>query len=80
MKKTMIAFALLLSFGAMAEVQPMSDAELSAETATMECKPDEVLEREIVGRYCIYRDPQYYTCLAWENLYRERCVPKPASN
>lgn len=78
MKKSIFALGLILSFSAFAELQPIPDYELSNETATMECKEGEVLERVLVGRYCVYRDPQYNTCMMWENLYRERCVPKPS--
>lgn len=81
MKKLILGVALLFSFGAMAELEPMSDYEmsqfeLSAEGATLECDEDEVLERVLVGRYCVVRNPQYHYCEVWENLYRERCVPK----
>lgn len=79
MKKSLLALGLILSFSAFADLQPVSDAELSAESAKMECKENETLERAIVGRYCVHRDLQYNNCLVWENLYSERCAPK-ASN
>jgi len=76
MKKSLLALGLIMSFSAFADLQPVSDAELSVESAKLECRENEVLERVIVGRICVFRDPQYNSCMAWENIYRERCVPQ----
>ncbi|MGE3608558.1 MAG: hypothetical protein AB7I27_03130 [Bacteriovoracaceae bacterium] len=78
MKKSVFAIVLAASFSAFA-LEPVSDSQLSAESALMECKPGERVEREVVGQYCVFRDPQTSTCMMWENLYRERCVPESES-
>jgi hypothetical protein len=66
MKNLLLAICLLVSVSAIA-----------AESNTnIVCGPDEVVVQILVGRYCAYYNPVTYTCMDWENLYKERCEPK----
>ena len=73
MKKMILAFCLLLSSALMAQDQltPISEGDIA-----ITCGENEEVVEIVVGRYCLFRDPITYSCMAWENLYREICQPK----
>lgn len=74
MKKLMMISLFIMPSFLQAKMYEISDYELSSERASLLCEDGEILEREFIGRYCIFRDPQTSVCMAWENLFRERCV------